>query len=177
MSMSIERDGIDNIYVNVDFNNTDPNDIVPTPAVFNATKTIPILDKANDYFCSVIRFDIPLDQIPIFIMPVNMNQAIPRDPTQTPFIIGIQYGVNTNPSTYFSQNVFYFPQNSYTAPSQNDPNKVQIITPYYYVNNYQVLIDMINISLKLAINASGVGVLLDGLGIKQPFFHIILLHN
>lgn len=151
----------DNIYVNVTFNHDDTQGNVPTPAEYAVTKTLPILSKCDDYYCSVIRFDIPLNGIPLFIMPIVPNQA---DPDLTPLIIGITYlGVN------YPVNIEYLPDNILSPPLQNQTS--QVITPYYFVFSFQNLINSINLALAEAVSLSGVKAVLDAIPAKTPWFY------
>jgi hypothetical protein len=152
----------DNIYVNVSFNHDDSQGNQPTPAEYIVTKTLPILSKCDDYYCSVIRFDIPLNSTPLFIMPIVPNQP---DADLTPLIIGITYlGVN------FPVNIEYIPDNILTAPLQNQP--AQVITPYYFVFSFQNLINAINLALAEAVSLSGVKAVLDAIPAKTPWFYL-----
>lgn len=141
----------DNIYVNVVINNSSGSnrDIEGSIAAeYQVTKTIPILSRCDDYYCSVIRFDVPLDAVPLFIMPIVPNQA---NPNLTPLIIGIRIG-----GVDFPQPLIYVPQPGIPGPPlQNLP--IQNITPYYYIYEYQILINMLNRALSLALVASGLG--------------------
>lgn len=145
--MTISCDG-NNIYLNAVFTHPGASFVgspgspsvgaQPVNAEYNVTKTIPIIDKASDYFVSVIRFDIPLNSVPLFIMPIIPNQS---DSDMTPLIIGINYdGVD------YSINLEYIPDNILNAPIQNIPN-VQVITPYYYTYSFATLIYMMNLAL------------------------------
>ncbi len=136
----------DNFYLNVQFQHTPPiyDNVNATPTItineqaeqlkYNVNKSMPILDRCSDYYCSVIRFDIPMNYVPLYIMPIIPNQI---DSDKTPFILGIRYaGVN------YSFNLEYLPSNNLPIPSQNQP--YQVVTPYYYVYSYDVLIKMLN---------------------------------
>ena len=148
----------DNIYLNVviDFIN---NYITPTQinesdqnAEYSVTKTQPILDKCSDYYCSVIRFDIPLDLVPLYIMPIvpaspGINPQTNSD--LTPMIIGISYlGVD------YPVSVIYVPDNTETPPSQNQVGR-QVITSYYFVYTYNNLVQAFNTALTAAYIAAG----------------------
>ena len=69
----------------------------------------PIINKARDYWCSVLGLDLPLNSIPTMIMPIlpppnNVNNW-------SPITFGIFYsGINT------SAPIIFEPQNSYPAP-------------------------------------------------------------
>jgi hypothetical protein len=167
-SYIVEKEN-DNVYLNVVFDhypeavyNTNPaiapTGEQPTIAKYTVDKTLPILDKASDYYVSVIRFAIPLASIPIFIMPIIPNQS---NPNLTPLIIGINYnGVQTP-----VQVQFYSDENS-TPPIQNQPT--QVITFYYYIYTYQSLINMLNIALSTAFISSGMAAAFPG--VSAPFF-------
>lgn len=139
----------DNIYLNVVFNHDPSYQESGSPARYQVTKSSAILDKASDYYCSVIRFDIPLDEIPLYIFPIIPNQA---NPNLSPMIIGIRIlGVN------FPVNLIYVPNNNNPAPNQVG-SLTQVITPYYYVYSYQNLIDSFNTALSTAyVNAGNPG--------------------
>src|ERR1700677_1365165 len=153
--MTSRYDANDNIYVNIVFDHADATYIgspvtpalgqAPIPAEYNVTKTIPILERASDYYLSIIRFDIPLDTVPLFIMPIIPNQV---NPNLTPMIIGI-----SSAGIAYPESLIFIPQQqSINIPVQNQPT--QVISYYYYVYSYQNMINMINIGLTEAWLAS-----------------------
>jgi len=137
---------------------------VPFNAIYNQARSIPIIDKCSDYYLSVLNIEIPTDEIPLMIMPIVPNQA---NNNLTPFIIGIEYNGVT-----FPVQLIYLPgKNQIFAPPlgfQNLPN--QRIDPYYFVYDYQTLINMVNGSLRQAYINSGLSVLLPG--IREPYFYL-----
>lgn len=166
----IERTN-DNTYVNVVIDHPEPTYNVgrggiqgpdyfltnddPVTSDYGVTKTEPILLNCSDYYCSVIRFTIPLDAVPLLICPIVPNQP---NSNLTPMIIGIQLDPSGSPASFFSQNLIYSPQNilglpPLVPPVQNQP--LQVITPYYYINSYQNLVDMFNVALNAAYTFSG----------------------
>jgi hypothetical protein len=128
---------IDNVYVNVVFQNTTGGEIL---ASYNETKTMPFIDKPNEYFLTVLRMDIPLNGVPLFIMPIIPNQG---NPNLTPFIFSMGG---------LSGNVVYTPDNNHPAPIQNLPT--QVISNYYYVFSFDNFISSIN---ALLVNIATVG--------------------
>lgn len=134
--------GGDNIYVNVAFNNA-PFQIRPTVANYNVTKTQPIVPKASDYYVSAIRFDIPTDDVPIFIMQVVANQGqgtliAPNVYSQlTPFFIGIVRNTkpylnstsNITTTPYYTTNASMYPSSSGFGNPPNGNQNGEIITP------------------------------------------------
>lgn len=156
-------DGRDNIYVNITINNNlGGSQSLPfqNPASFSATNRIPLLEKASDYYCSVIRFDIPLNVVPIMIMPIV---PLPNtDVNLTPFIFGISYAGTNYPSQ-----LIYIPNSSttlYPPPViNNDP-----YNRYYWCFTYQILINMVNVALKTSWVNSGLAALNPN--ILPPYF-------
>jgi len=158
MASTIAQVG-DNIYVNVNFNHDDINSIIPQPAEYKVTKTIPIIEKCNDYYLSVVKFDLPLRDIPLYIFPVVPGSGFTN---LAPMVIGIRTG-----GINFSVQLIYVPDNNYTQPNQNNPSQ-QIITPYYFVYSYDNLIHAINAALSAAYIASGLSLLNHDF----PYFYI-----
>jgi hypothetical protein len=76
----------DNIYYNMVIEN-DTLDYIP--AQFFETRSEPILQKANDYHMSVIRFSIPTSSIPIFSFPMAIyNQGTISQSGNTVTLVG-----------------------------------------------------------------------------------------
>ncbi|HMG14873.1 MAG TPA: phage minor capsid protein, partial [Saprospiraceae bacterium] len=137
----------DNKYVNISFTNSLSNTNQSIPLEYNVTKTSAILDNASEYYVTVEKFDIPLQSLPLCIMPIIANQA---DPNLSPILIGIRNGgVDT------LRNVVYVSQNSFSPPSQLG-SLSQVITPYYFIYSYVHMVQMINTALAAAFVASGV---------------------
>jgi hypothetical protein len=141
----------DNVYLNVIFQNNPDDPNLETIAEYNVTKTQPIIDKPSNYYVSVIRFDVPLNGIPLFIAPIIPNQP---NPNLTP----LEFGING-----FTTNVIYKPDNYLTPPIQNQPK--QVITPYYFVYSFQNFITSFNDALLICYNNSG-----QPGGAGPPFF-------
>lgn len=138
----------DNVYVNVTINSDFSSKTrlqTQQYAEYDTTNTQPILQKCNDYYCSVLRFDFPLNVVPLWICPIvplpNTNVNL------TEFKIGINsLGVN-----YTQQLIFTPVSDQFQAPLvNNDPQN-----PYYWVYSYQTFIDMFNNALQTVFNATG----------------------
>lgn len=171
----------DNVYVNVVIDHPDPTfaitinpnpplpDIIyttngdPVASDYGVTKTEPILLDCSEYYCSVLRFTIPLDQVPLLICPIVPNQP---NSNLTPLIIGIQYGPDGVPGSYYSLNLTYFPTSFLPAPVQNQPT--QVITPYYFMYSYQNLVTMFNAALAITYVNAGLAALFPGF--LAPYF-------
>jgi hypothetical protein len=149
----------DNKYVNITFTKSGKNDDSSIPLEYNVTKTSPVVDNASEYYITVVKFNIPLQSIPILIFPAVPNQG---NPNLSPIIIGIRNGVD------FLQNVIYIPQTSFPVPVQSGPK--QVITPYYFVYSYTHMIEMINIALQAAFINAGLNNLGTGISNIAPYF-------
>lgn len=145
----------DNIYVNVAFSKNPDSTAFEEAAEYSVSKTIPILAKADDYYCSIIRFAIPLNETPLLIMPIVPNQV---NPNLTPLKIGISVG-----GINFTRNVIYVSNTNAPIPVQNQ--SIQVITSYYYVFEYQSIINNVNTALASAFLASG-------LAGNTPYFYL-----
>lgn len=148
-----------NVYVSCNINNPIP--VIPVQggttqqydfsniiAKYEVQKTIPILSKASDYFCTVTKFSIPTNSIPITIIPALAGQSIAplaNAPNVTTLVIGIDDGTHVS-----SQNLIWVPDPNQTPPTQNDPNNQVLGGEYYYMYSYFELINMINTALKVA---------------------------
>lgn len=149
----------DNIYVNVDF--TAPSTGGPIPLFYDSTRTSDMIAKASDYYCSVVRFNLPLSSIPNLVCPIVPNQS---DPTLTPLQIGVSNG---NAGNFNTISLKYVDNGLLGLPPQNQLN--QVVSPALFIYNYQVLIDMINGALLQAWNASNLAAVFPSY--QAPFFY------
>jgi hypothetical protein len=117
------------------------------PITFQETRSNPYLNKAGDYYMSVISFDIDTEALPVFICdPVVGN----NDPTLTPYIISF-----TDGTINLQTNVVWIPQDK-TAPLPPSPIPSNYSAyPYYYAYTYEWFINLVNTAL--AIISSGAG--------------------
>lgn len=172
----------DNVYLNIVFDHPEYNSVVgagghnyptryitgegPTDAIYNVTKTEAILDKCSDYYASVTRFLIPLDELPILVCDIIPNQA---DPNLTPYIIGIDLNGIGGPLTKYPVNCLYNNQNvAYAEPTQN--SRLQIVTPYYYIYSYDQIVGMFNTALLTSWTNSGLAALFPNY--LPPYFFL-----
>lgn len=59
----------DNVYVDVQLVNPSPDNVMI--AQYSTTRSNPIISKANDYYLAIARFEIPNNDIPLFIFKDN----------------------------------------------------------------------------------------------------------
>lgn len=154
MPYSITNDSNDNVYVNIVIDHNDSNGNEASPAEYRVTKTLNIIDDPSKYYGSIIRFDIPLNTVPIWICDIiPPPTTIPVNPNLTPYKIGVKFLDGTGTYQYFTTNLIFEPEDLFDpVPIQNVPGK-QIITPYYWCYSYQTMLNMINNGLNTVFTA------------------------
>lgn len=132
---------VSNIYLNLSTSSIN-TDILS----FSTTFTNPIIKNSRDYYCSLIRFNLPMQAVPLTIIPIVPNQG---NANLTTLVVGIQYGSATpgDPAaSYYTQQVIFVPgDNVNPAPIQNQPT--QVITPYYFYYGLEKTLNIINTAL------------------------------
>jgi len=122
----------DNIYYNVTIN-SDNTQRYSIPKL-SISRTENILDKASDYYVTVIRFNIPSAYVPILIFVPTSDQSN----------IGV-YNITLSYKDYDSlQPLIYDDRGNGSA----NPSTVG----YYYMYDFQQMADMINSALAIALN-------------------------
>lgn len=126
----------DNVYVNtlIRGNESGVNNNEPVFAAVNLNFTEPFLSDAEEYYASIIRFDIPLNEIPLFIFPVTSGGNTSR------FTVGVSIA-----GTNFSRSLIYVNDGPSPVPVGPDPLNV-----YYWVYSFQNFVDSFNAALLLA---------------------------
>ena len=155
----MQRDTGDIVYVNCLIGNSTQDDI---PGSYDVTYDTVLIDDPQRYFLSIMKFSIPLQNVPILIMPIIPNQG---NPNLSTIRVGIRFG-----GVDFFENVIWIPQDTYHTgtgfiPVQNQSN--QVITPYYYIWSYDHFAELISNALNTAWIAAGS----PGGGAIPPYFY------
>lgn len=165
-NMKVRNYGRDNIYYNIEISNSinksgnaDPRGI---QAVYSENLTQPIINNPSDYYLSIIRFAIPGSGIPIFTMDIQPNQP---DPNLTPYSFTLRYGL-TNSRVY----IMFKNWNNEPVPDQPIPYRKNV--PYYFVYEYNQMIQMMNTALKQAFDALVIAVAPTVLPVTEPPFFL-----
>lgn len=144
----------DNIYINLSESNlVGPSSGLnllnnPVYANFNIQNDEPFFVNSSEFYCSIVRFDIPLDTIPTLIAPV---QPFPNtNPNLTKWGIGIDLN-----GAIFIEPLVWQPELSVPPiiPSLDNPEPV---SDYFFMYSYQTLINMMNVAVSKACVAAGV---------------------
>lgn len=172
-SYTVESDGPDNVYFNAVFpgpvNTNDFRAPFSQEAEFSITRTVSIIPKCSDYYCSVVRFSIPLSHVPVQIVDIlpgcdTYGPPFPVTPRNiTPYIIGVRYNgvtytqnIAANDFTgvggpNLSANMIFQPTN-FTVPPvfQTSLTTQKIDQDYNGAFTYTEIIEMINNALAAA---------------------------
>lgn len=114
------------VYYNAIGRNTE---LKAVPIEYSAQLQSPIVEKSSEYQCSCIKFQIPGNLIPLFVF----------QPEQ--YKVAMTFGV-----TSIVENVVYVPNRDLYNLTTSDPQ-------YYYIYDYQPMINMINTALKTCYDA------------------------
>ena len=124
----------------------------PNRLTFTEVRSSPILDNPSDYFLSIIRFSLDTaGSMPLFIPQVELNGVGPNAVNSTVYYVSVEYKDASGNRAISKQKVLYVPQsNIYPPPQVPITTLNQATDPYYWCNNIQAFICMINEALKLA---------------------------
>ena len=124
----------------------------PNRLTFTEVRSSPILDNPSDYFLSIIRFSLDTaGSMPLFVPQIQLNETGPNAVNSTVYYVSVEYKDASGNRAISKQNVLYVPQSNIYAPPQVPITTLnQATDPYYWCNNIQAFICMINEALKLA---------------------------
>ncbi len=119
-------------------------------AKFFDQRTQQILDKADDYLMSVVRWSIPTSTIPLAILeplsflPVPPFTSVNTDPNLLAYAVGLSWFDGTN-YVDFCSFLKYIPQNANIngRATTTMPQTLQNES-YWYIYSYQHFLDMVN---------------------------------
>jgi hypothetical protein len=139
---SDKHNDVDRIYFNV----TIPHSMENQTATYNQSLNQTIIDSPEDFFISIIRFQIPTNSIPIFIAEIqpypntNLNNTV--------YSVTLQYNGFSSRET-FIQYISYGPDDQQSLPlTPSHPYADK--TEYYFIYDYQHFITLINNALQTA---------------------------
>src|SRR5687767_4281149 len=82
----------DHQYYNISITNSDTKQA--QPATFSENRTIPILKEPGQWRCAVVRFNVPLTELPLFVWPNNVAPMM-HETKQAPQVFDAVSGVCT----------------------------------------------------------------------------------
>lgn len=144
------------IYYDLDIMNNDTTgESLPVVLSFTESRNNPFLSCPQDYFMSVVKFQIQTgDSLPVFVPQVQLGQSDPN------LLI---YSVTLTYKTYEQQQFIYYFPDDLTQPLPEPPLDFQDLTSqYYFISAYQTWIEMVNEAFKECLNNLNVKVLAGG---------------
>ena len=129
----------DNIYLDVVVRNLDST-TWKIPAVFNQRRNEAFLDNPYDYYLSVVRWSLPAFSFPIALMYIQPNQP---DPNLSVYSVTLSFDGDTQ-----KQNIIF--ESRTNLPTPVDAIPVQRKSEYYFIYQYQHMVDMVNTALATA---------------------------
>lgn len=150
----MNNQGPSHIYYDLQINNFQSTTTESPPLIFNETRNNSFVPKADDYFLSIVRFQLDTYSLPTFIADIQPNQP-DRDLMIHSLTLEADVGgaiVSTAP--YFLQ---WVPSNQFTRlpnPPNATSNGLQDnSTQYYFGNSFQYFCDLVNTQLGLALSS------------------------
>jgi len=138
----------DLVYYNLDIINnktivvvggTDPK------ASFNESRDTPIIKNNSDYLFSIVRFTMDGCELPMFIPSMKTGGTV-NDLVYSVTLTAED--VSGDAFTSDEINLIYVSQNSIEPPSSTD--KQDLSSKYYWIQNYQQVVDMVNVAFETA---------------------------
>lgn len=147
-------------HVNLTINN--PEGAVNKCADTDITYDYPIMNNCGEHMCAVVNFALPMQNLPLFIFPVEPNQA---NINQSILQVGVCHNMepgniasgNIEPASFQTRtltNLTWIPQEmGLVKPVQNQER--QVITPYYYCYSFEHFVNLTNTAVQTAWDTAG----------------------
>ena len=154
----------DHIYYNVSILNNNSVGENPVFVNFNDVRSSPVIQKANDYYFSIIRFSLDTNSLPVFIPQIELGQSNPNK-TIYSFTLTCLSGSTI---LYGQQNLIWETQRK-DVPIPPAPTTEQQDSVYYYGYDIQHFYKLVNNTLSTAY-ATLDSQVPGGLSSHPPFF-------
>lgn len=145
---------------------------LPVPVSFTQTRNKPFLEKPDDYYLSVVRFQLDTNSLPVFNAYIQFNQA---NKDLTIYSVSLSWQNPVAPFQTFNQQtyVLWTPQDL-ASPIPQPPSLTQDKFQdnsggYYYSYNYTYILSLINTAYATCFTALNVAVV--GAGLVLPTIH------
>jgi hypothetical protein len=160
----------DQIYYDVTVSNFQSTTTAPQPFYFNESRTIPFINKPEDYNLSVVRFSVDTGNAPVFIPSIKPGQG---NRNETIYTITLKYTHPPSGVSYYGEAFMnWVPQDksaSLPTPPSGTPNGLQDnSTGYYNCYSYTFLALQIYRTFQTATAALIANALLGGITLLIP---------
>jgi hypothetical protein len=156
----------DKLYFDIQIQNLNNINQEPTILSFIETRNTPLLLNPEEYYMSVVRFNLDTPSLPVFTPSITYNSA---DRNLTIYSVTLEWRNPVAPNQTFVQQTFitFAPQDLASVlpvPPSQTFNKLQDnSTGYYYIYNYQYWVFLINNAFTTCFNALNAQVVAAGL--------------
>lgn len=139
--------GPDNIYVNISIKGDDTGIQAQPHKTFTFLQWFPepIIRNVENYYLSIVSLAFSATEVPLHIVNNIQPGSTQSNPNLTDWEFCFRYNNND-----YHQFVEYTPYNNLPVPappSANPPNYTQSHTNYYFIEHYNVLVNMFNATL------------------------------
>lgn len=146
-------DTSDYVYYDMMFNNYQTTNSEPPQLEFSETRNSPLINNANDYNLSIVRFQIDTPSLPAFIAQIQPNQNNVNLMIHSLTITYMNAGTETSPTNATS--LLWFPVHK-EAPTPLAPDattdKFQEDSIYYYGYSMLQVCSILNTAFTTAMN-------------------------
>jgi len=160
----------DNIYYDLTLTNFIEDGTRLDQLKFNETRNTYFVPRADDYYLSIMRFQVDSYTLPTHFAEIQTNQA---DPDLMTASFTLEYDDGVNPPIAHQEFCRWVPNTDIPIPPppSSNPNGLQTNSPYYYSYNFRHMIDIFNDCLQDAFVA--LNLLVGGITLQNdlpPYF-------
>lgn len=141
----------DRVYYDIQVQNYQSTTTESPMLTFNESRTVPLIRKADDYYLSIVRFQLDTYSLPTFIADIEPNQS---DPNKMIHSVTLEYETATEYNSTDPQFLQWVPTNANinvpSAPSTNPDRLQSNVSQYYYGNSFRHFCDLVNTALASA---------------------------
>ena len=141
----------DHIYYDLVITNYYSNQDALQQIEFNETRNSNIVPRADEYYLSIVRFQVDSYSLPVFFADIEPNQS--NINLMTSSITLSWYDISTSTETFGTQRYnTWVPNILYQQPKDPtlNPYGIQDISPYYNSYSFEHVIDIFNTTLSTA---------------------------
>jgi len=174
------RAAYDHEYIDVYSINANSISSLPVPVQFTQTRNVPFLYKPEDYYLSVVRFQIDTNTLPVFTCSIQYNQP---NLNLSIYSVTLSWTNPVAPFQQFNQQTFitWAPQDLASPiprpPSLTDDKFQDNSGGYYYAYNYTYFLQIVNAAFSVCFASLSVQVSMAGLVLPTTNFPVLTWNN
>jgi hypothetical protein len=157
------------IYYDILITNEISNNTNPPNAIYNEVRQSPLIKNPDDYFMSIVRFQINGTQtLPVFTAQMQDNQS---DINLSVYSITMSYTSSTNVTINYQQYLQFIPQFTFGGITPTNPN--DNTSSYYNIYDYNYICFLINNTFISCLNGLTVSATTAGITLPSTTAPII----